>query len=79
MLIHTYTCSCRIHTDAINKDAVTNDAGSGKDAGRKAQEDFFNNILPLTLLHGSERVVQELHVRRSWRPNINCNFLTPLL
>ena len=28
-----------------------------KDAGRKTQEDFFNNILPLTLLQGFERVV----------------------
>ena len=47
--------------------------------GRKTQEDFFNNILPLTLLQGFERVVQGLHVRGSWRPNINCNILTPLL
>ena len=45
----------------------------------KTQEDFFNNILPLTLLQGFERVVQGLRVRGSWRPNINCNFLTPLL
>ena len=49
------------------------------DAGKKTQEDFFNNILPLTLLQGFERVVQELRVRGNWRPNINCNFLTPLL
>ena len=49
------------------------------DAGRKTQENFFNNILPLTLLQGFERVVQGLHVRGSWRSNINCNILTPLL
>ena len=55
-----------------------NDAGRNN-TGRKTQEDFFNNILPLTLLQGFERVVQGLHVRGSWRPNINCNFLTPLL
>ena len=43
-------------------------------------KDFFNKyILPLILLQGFERVVQGLHVRGSWRPNINCNFLTPLL
>ena len=50
-----------------------------EDAGRKTQEDFLNNILPLTLLQGFERVVQGLHVRESWRPNINCNILTPRL
>ena len=49
------------------------------DAGRKTQDNFFNNILPLALLQGFERVVQGLHVRGSWRPNKNCNFLTPLL
>ena len=39
------------------------------------QEDFFNNIfLPLTLLQGFERVVQGLHVRGYWRPNINFIF-----
>ena len=80
-----YTYICWIHTDAINKDAIMimtdvwiNDAGRN-DAWRKTQEDIFNNILPLTLLQGFERVVQVLHVRGSWRPNINCNFLTPLL
>ena len=70
LLIHVdiYIYICWIHTDATNKDT-----------GRKTQEDFFNNILPLTLLQGFERVVQGLHVRGSWRPNMNCNFLTPLL
>ena len=28
-----------------------------ENAWRKTQEDFFNNILPLTLLQGFERVV----------------------
>ena len=28
---------------------------------------------------GSKRVTQGLRVRGSWRPNINCNILTPLL
>ena len=44
------------------------------DARRKRQGDFFNNILPLTLLQGFERVVQGLHVRGCWRPNINFIF-----
>ena len=30
--------------------------------------------LPLTLLQGFERVVQGLHVRGCWRPNINFIF-----
>ena len=46
---------------------------------RQTQEDFFNNILPLTLLQGFEKVVWGFTVRGSWRPNINCNILTPLL
>ena len=41
--------------------------------GRK-QEDFFTIILPLTLLQGFERVVEGLHVRGCWRPNINFIF-----
>ena len=56
-----------------------NDTIIKTDARRKMQEDFINNILPLTLLQGFERVVQGFHVRGSWRPNINCNILTPLL
>ena len=53
-------------------------------AWRKTQEGrrrktSLTKILPLTLLQGFERVVQWLHVRGSWRPNINCNILTPLL
>ena len=46
------------------------DAGIKTHAGRKMQEDFFNNILPLTLFVRFERVVQGLHVRGSWRSNI---------
>ena len=34
---------------------------------------------PLTLLQGFERVVQGLHVRGCWRPNINFIFWPPLL
>ena len=51
-----------------------NDSIIETDARRKRQEDFFNNILPLTLLQGFERVVQGLHVRGCWRPNINFIF-----
>ena len=68
MFMQKYTYICWIHTDAMINDT-----------GRKMQEVSFTNILPLVLLQGFERVVQGLHVRGSWRPNINCNILTPLL
>ena len=35
--------------------------------------------VPLTLFVTFERITQGLHVRGSWRPNRNCNILTPLL
>ena len=63
-----YTYIYWIHTDAMITDARI------KDAWRKTQKDFFNNILPLTLLQGFERVVQGLHVRGCWRPSINFIF-----
>ena len=34
----------------------------------------LEKYLPLTLLQGFERVVQGLHVRGCWRPNINFKF-----
>ena len=40
---------------------------------------LYKNIVPLTLLQGFEKVIQGLRVRGSWRPNINCNILTPTL
>ena len=79
MVIYTSTYVCWIYTDAIKQDAVTKTQEGrrmkDKDAGRL----LYKYILPLTLLQGFERVVQGLRVRGSWRPNINCNFLTPLL
>ena len=78
-VLHTYIYW--IHTDAMITDARGNKRRSDKDrcmkedTWRKTQEDFFNNIfLPLTLLQGFERVVQGLHVRGCWRPNINFIF-----
>ena len=41
-----------------------------KDAGRTSLEKYS----PLTLLQGFERVIQGLHVRGCWRPNINFIF-----
>ena len=67
-----YTYISWIHTDAMNNRRMQEVT--------KTQEGFFTKIyLPLTLLQGFERVVQGLHVRGSWRPNINCNILTLLL
>ena len=68
-----YTYIYWIHTDPMITDAVINDAVTKTHEGRR-KKDFFNNILPLTLLQGFERVVQSLHVRGCWRPNINFIF-----
>ena len=44
----------------------------------KTQEDFFKQNIYLSLYYkGSKRVIQGLCVRGSWRPNRNCNILTP--
>ena len=70
-----------IKTDARRKiDAGTNDAGRKKDARRKAQEDFFNNIFTsLTLLQGFQRVVQGFACERVLETEHKLHILTPLL
>ena len=68
-----YADSCR-NTHIYTHLPYHNDSIIETDARRKRQEDFFNNILPLTLLQVFERVVQGLHVRGCWRPNINFIF-----
>ncbi len=57
-----------------DKDAVTK-----TDAWRKTQEDFFNNILPLTLLQGFERVFQGFACERVLETEHKLHILTPLL
>ncbi len=47
-----------------------------KDARKKTS---LTKYVPLTLLQGFEKVIQGLRVRGSWRPNRNCNILTPTL
>ena len=59
-ILDTYWC---------NDNRRTNKRRTQRDARR-----FLYNILPLTLLQGFERVVQGLHVRGCWRPNINFIF-----
>ena len=46
---------------------------------RHTQEDFLTKYVPLTLFVRFERVTQCLCMRGSWRPNRNCNILTPTL
>ena len=53
-----------------------------KNKGRRKKQSkkaSLTTYLPLTLLQGFERVVQGLHVRGCWRPNINFIFWPPLL
>ena len=67
-----------VHAGYILTQWIT-DARNDKDARRKTQEDFFNNILPLTLFVRVQKVIQGLRVRGSWRPNRNCYILTSTL
>ena len=78
-MLDTYRRNELIRRKHDNDACDDRDAMMKTHAGRKTQEDFFNNILPLTLLQGFERVVHGLRMRGCWRPNTNCNFLTPLL
>ena len=66
--LHTGTYICRI----IHKDTTTKTDAWINDAGRKTQEDYFNNILPLTLFvrFACERVLETEH---------KLHILTPLL
>ena len=59
------------HNDTINRQTHDDKVAGINDARRKTQEDFFNNILPLTLFVRFQKgVTQSLRVRGSWRPNI---------
>ena len=68
-----YTYIYCIHTDAMITDAVINDAVTKTHEGRH-RESSLQLYLPLTLFVRLERVVQSLHVRGCWRPNINFIF-----
>ena len=67
-----YTYICWINTDAIiiktpdDNDTGTNDACRKEDAGRLLHKIFYLSSLFVSF----ERVVQSLHVRGSWKPNI---------
>ena len=46
---------------------------------KQRRKTSLTKYIPLTLLQGFEKVIQGLRVRGSWRPNRNCNILTPTL
>ena len=80
--LHTCTYICRIiHNDTtITTHAVImTKTQEERRSNKRHRKTSLQIYLPLTLLQGFERVVQRLPVRGSWRPNINCNILTPLL
>ena len=62
----------RRNDNGRKKKGRRNEGRMKEDTGRL----LYKYILPLTLFQGFERVVQGLHVRGSWRPNINFIFLT---
>ena len=64
MLIYTYTCSCRIHTDAMNNDE---------------RRLLYKNMYLSFYCKGSKRVTQGFTVRGSWRPNRTAIYWPPLL
>ena len=70
--MHIYIC--RI----IHNDTMITTLWQWTQEGR-CRKTSLQIYLYLTLLQGFERVVQGLPVRGSWRPNTNCNILTPLL
>ena len=73
-VIFSYTYIYWIHTDAMITDAVINDAVTIKMQEGRRKKTSLEKYSPLTLLQGFERVVEGLHVRGCWRPNINFIF-----
>ena len=67
--IHIYILDTYRRNDNDNR-RMTNDRRTKK--GRKKTS--LEKYSPLTLLQGFERVVEGLHVRGCWRPNINFIF-----
>ena len=70
-----YTYICWIHTDAMITDARRKTQWQRRNDKQKQDKDrrrktSLTKYLPLTLFVSFERVVQSLHVRGSWRPNI---------
>ena len=63
------------YNDTTSKtDAWINDARTIKMQEGRRKKTSLEKYSPLTLLQGFERVVEGLHVRGCWRPNINFIF-----
>ena len=74
-MLYTHICrftSTYMHIYMLNNSQRHND----KNAHRKTS---LEKYIPLNLFARFERVVSGSTVRRSWRPNIKFNILTPLL
>ena len=63
-----------LHVHAASQRHNNKDRRTQKDARRKEAGRNDARILLFILLQGFERVVQGLHVRGCWRPNINFIF-----
>ena len=57
-----------------HNDSIIKQTHEGKRRKKRRKKTSLQIYLPLTLLQGFERVVQGLHVRGCWRPNINFIF-----
>ena len=60
----SYTCSCRIHSDAMNN---------------RRRKTSLEKYLRLTLLQGFEKGYSRFAYERELETDINCNILTPTL
>ena len=68
--LHVHAASQRHN----NKDRCMKDNAGRKTHEERKQEDFFTKIFTSHFIARFERVVQGLHVRGCWRPNINFIF-----
>ena len=76
--LHICTYICRIiHSDTtikMHEGKRRNEGRMIKTQERRHKKTSLEKYSPLTLLQGFKRVVQGLHVRGCWRPNINFIF-----
>ena len=73
MYIYMYVYMLHTYIYWINTDTMINDASRTTQEGRRMKASL-EKYSTLTLLQGFERVVQGLHVRGCWRPNVNFIF-----
>ena len=78
MLIHAEIYIYMLDTYRRNE-LIRRKHDNDKDAERKTQEVFFNNILPLTLFVRIRKGCSRVACERELEIEHNCNILTPLL